>query len=441
MNLENEKNWIENFLLPLIFEQGKLIKTNDNNLLKKENFIIKDIIMKLIGSEESFMLTSCYKCKIVFNYAGKEYSNTLIVKKTPRVPEDAYDAINFDTLFHNEITAYTRILPAFGKCMENYYPKYFYSYRKMNEACIVLGDFNIDGWRMTKNRVNLSLEHILLAVKCLGKFNGLSYALKQNDPIKFNEIISLLKEGRYATEPPSNWALILNISGQRAIKSAKDIYGNRIPKEFYEKLLKLVNNNFAYAKNRLRPIEPFAIICHGDYLRNNIAFKYQLDTKDNKYIDEKPIDVMMFDFQTLRYSSPMVDLCTFMAVSTGKDVREENFKLIFKCYFDELINVFQENTKNNQQLPKFLNYDSMLNEYIQYLPYALGVASSFLMNLYEPEDISPEEFLNDEKTDEEIIEDVNTRGGKTVDIELAALVYNLYEFTSKYNVEIFEGFI
>lgn len=41
---------------------------------------------------------------------------------------------------------------------------------------------------------------------------------------------------------------------------------------------------------------------------------------------------MMFDFQTLRYTSPMVDLVTFMANSTGVDVREKHFDEIFKTY-------------------------------------------------------------------------------------------------------------
>lgn len=46
---------------------------------------------------------------------------------------------------------------------------------------------------------------------------------------------------------------------------------------------------------------------------------------------------MMFDFQTLRYSSPMVDLVTFMANSTGTDVRSTHFSFIFKTYHEEVI--------------------------------------------------------------------------------------------------------
>lgn len=46
---------------------------------------------------------------------------------------------------------------------------------------------------------------------------------------------------------------------------------------------------------------------------------------------------MMFDFQTLRYSSPMIDLAVFLANSTGTDVRSTHFSFIFKTYHEEVI--------------------------------------------------------------------------------------------------------
>lgn len=57
----------------------------------------------------------------------------------------------------------------------------------------------------------------------------------------------------------------------------------------------------------------------------------------------RPIGVTMFDFQTMCYSSPMMDLCTFMANSTGADVRGPHFEEIFRAYHTELIKVLYEN--------------------------------------------------------------------------------------------------
>lgn len=55
----------------------------------------------------------------------------------------------------------------------------------------------------------------------------------------------------------------------------------------------------------------------------------------------------MFDFQTMCYTSPMMDLVTFMANSTGVDVRGRHFEEIFRAYHTELINVLED--KQQQQ--------------------------------------------------------------------------------------------
>lgn len=41
----------------------------------------------------------------------------------------------------------------------------YYSHNKYMDAVIVLSDFSKDGWQMTQSKVNLSLDHILVAGK------------------------------------------------------------------------------------------------------------------------------------------------------------------------------------------------------------------------------------------------------------------------------------
>lgn len=62
-----------------------------------------------------------------------------------------------------------------------------------------------------------------------------------------------------------------------------------------------------------------------------------------------PVKAMMFDFQTLRYSSPMVDLATFLANSTGTDVRSTHFSFIFKTYHEEVIKSMMFALKKSRQ--------------------------------------------------------------------------------------------
>jgi len=293
-----------------------------------------------------------------------------------------------------------------------------------------LGDFAIEGWCMTKKQCDLSIEHLLLAAKYIGKFHGICYDLKHNNPEFFNSIIQSLGESRYAKEPPPEWDLILKVSGERSINSAKKYYGDQIPEKFLTKLSEDLKDIFHQGKNMLKPFEPQAILCHGDYLRNNVAFKYN-NSKDK----DMPTDIMMFDYQTLRYASPMCDLTTFLSLSSGKDTRLKNFERIFKSYCDELKTTYEDRTSN--KIPDYLSYQSLLEEYVLYLPYSLGIASSFLASLYEPTIMeSTEDFLNRQRTREEVIKDVNSRGGEIVDKELASLIYELYDFSQKLNIDV-----
>lgn len=78
---------------------------------------------------------------------------------------DVYDSVQFDDLFSNEVGFYVEILPLLQKLSNGRFaaPKYYYSEIKPNSALLILGDFAEDGWRMTKDRFGLSLEHARIA--------------------------------------------------------------------------------------------------------------------------------------------------------------------------------------------------------------------------------------------------------------------------------------
>lgn len=90
----------------------------------------------------------------------------LPTQMTPSLDEPTYDAFNYDILFKNEIIAYEEVFPTLGwseRC-----PKYYYSHIRsdgIRQAVIALGDFTYDGWSLSKQSFNLSLEHVMVAGK------------------------------------------------------------------------------------------------------------------------------------------------------------------------------------------------------------------------------------------------------------------------------------
>lgn len=67
------------------------------------------------------------------------------------------------------------------------------------------------------------------------------------------------------------------------------------------------------------------------------TLKPKLTSNTSIQAPHSPIKAMMFDFQTLRYASPMIDLAVFLANSTGTDVRSTHFSFILKTYHEEVI--------------------------------------------------------------------------------------------------------
>lgn len=263
-------------------------------------------------------------------------------------------------------------------------------------------------------------------MKHLGEFHGTMYALKQTDTETFQTMkkkLEIAKQNESGTISP-DWYLILELCIRRATYSVRTS-SNAVPESFLKRLEEVLFGAHKYRCKRMKPIEPFAIICHGDYLRNNIAFRYDADGKATSAI--------MYDFQTMCYTSPMIDLCTFMANSTGYEVRDKYFWDIFATYHESMTSTFISQCKwNANDIPEFLKYHNVLVEYARYMPFGLSVAASFLDHLHDP----CAQPISSELTIEEIVRKAFDRGGKVVNDELRSLVIDMYNLYTKLNLTL-----
>ncbi|XP_017839211.1 uncharacterized protein LOC108597264 [Drosophila busckii] len=422
LDTAHEIQWLANEILPKILKSGRLLGAFDESQL--ESFKVADIEIAIIGVEEAFMMTRCYRATVNFEYAGVQHQRKLVVKRTPELPPQMYAEIMFDELFSNEIKFYTEILPIIDQLSQSKFttPKYYYSELQPNAAVIILGDFGVDNWWLPKQRFGLSLEHATLAVQYLGRFHGLGYAMKHTQANKFKALTCQFKESRFKNENP-RFALLQEITQQRLLKVTSR-YQPQVDKDFLDQYQSLTHSFMNYGKQLVAPQEPLATICHGDYLRNNIAYKYDKDT---------PVDVMMFDYQTMRLCSPMIDLTLFLSLSTLTDVRCRHFEKLFDDYCAALFSSYIENTQ--LPLPDFLNRENLLKEYIRFLPHSLGIASFFLAILVDPLAL-PQSDMFTAEINEELIQAISNVGGELVDHELAHQMRELFELSKAHNVQI-----
>uniref|UniRef100_A0A0K8UGL4 CHK kinase-like domain-containing protein n=1 Tax=Bactrocera latifrons TaxID=174628 RepID=A0A0K8UGL4_BACLA len=429
-----EIDWIKCTLFPKLLENTNF---RTDNLIDgaTDNVKLLDVQLKFIGVEEAFMLTTCYRAIIKLQQGDKpEISTTIVVKKTPNIPPEVFDNV-FRALFSNEIVAYNNILPGLEKFTGHRFnvPRFYYGDLQNCSAIMVMKDFVTDNFRMAKQKVNLSLEHALVALKNLGTFHGTGFALKHKNPAEFKRLTQSLREPRYdVTEILGEWAMVVKFSAERLGISTRK-YLPHIEESFINRYCKMISEYLLFGRKMVAPVEPLATLCHGDYLRNNIAFKYAEVNGT-----EQPIDSLMFDMQTVRISSPMLDFATFLSLSTYTAVRQNHFDEIFDEYYTSLVKAFKENTKE-EQIPEYFSRESLLREYWRLLPYSISIASHFLFQLVEPMEGGMEEMFARQFTIEEVREDTMCRGGEETNLEITQQIRNMYDILTKHNIDIFKG--
>lgn len=108
------------------------------------------------------------------------------------------------------------------------------------------------------------------------------YGLKQTDRDTFDTLVGQLQESRFRLEHSNpKWERKLRNGPKRAFKSVRNHPDSRklVPESFLAKLEAMLDNTYQYQRDCVQPKEPLAVLCHGDFLRNNIAFKYSDEDK------------------------------------------------------------------------------------------------------------------------------------------------------------------
>ncbi|XP_059621002.1 uncharacterized protein LOC132264724 [Phlebotomus argentipes] len=418
-------------LLPKLLTDGKLSSYSDA--------AIKSCEASKLGEDGTYMRTLCYRAKVELFSAksGRTERADLVIKLTPpKIPLEFYQGGNYADLFENEFITYTVVLPLL-KDLDIFYPRYYYSSQTPQEEIIVLSDFTSDGWSVAKPVTNLSLENILASVKLLGKFHGYSYGIKETNPELFSEIRKQLKLTSFHADSSGSdaWDIMMTKSIRRGTNSIRESgeARNGIPEHFLMDLEAYLANPMKVQHRLNGSQEPLAVLCHGDFLSNNIAFR-----RTTRADGTICLDAMMFDFQTLRYSSPMVDLATFMANSTGVDVRKPHFDDIFRSYHTELVKALCEKwNKNEDELPSHYSHSSFLEEYAKYLPFGYSVAASFIPILHCPLDdpvANMLKFSPDNEEFEGFMAEMLALGGEIVNRELRGLIEDMYTLQQRTGV-------
>ncbi|XP_025407679.1 uncharacterized protein LOC112681639 [Sipha flava] len=260
-------------------------------------------------------------------------SHQLVIKLKHRTPEMIALCTN-DAQFHNEKLFYERIKPFLLDCAQGQdrlpsLCRYFYGRNECGDQAfrdaIVLENECPRGYRcMSGDRKFMDFDHLVVALRTLAKFHGLSYRAKHKASDEFADMVADVKDthwkddGSYALPFQVIESLISVCLDRMEERHGGDGRTSRFRAKLSgcgaERLLRTV----------LVPREPLAVLCHGDFNVNNLLFRYD----DHG----TPVDALVMDVADVRYVSPAFDLSFFLYMNTDRGTREAHWDALLDEY-------------------------------------------------------------------------------------------------------------
>lgn len=269
------------------------------------------------------------------------HKSLTVLAKIPPQNEMRRQMMKSMELFKREIYVYNELLPAFVKFQQDHKigkEKGFYNFAKVyyadyneekDDAIIIMEDLRERNCSMWSKYKPMNFEHSKLLISALGRFHGLSFAMKLKKPEEFEKFKKLDDLFfKMSDDNNSNFNIDKYIE-MNVVKAIEALDPKDVKKK--ERAMKLMDGLMEQIRPCVDPFnaEPFAVVNHGDCWTNNFLFHY----------GERgvPNDITLIDWQISRYCSPIIDLVYFLFICTVHDFRMK--------HWDELINIYHRSVK------------------------------------------------------------------------------------------------
>lgn len=299
---------------------------------------------------DQFASCVLYGLATVDDRDGRRHDHRLVFKfKHPTLEKREF--YNNDRQFHNEKLFYERIAPfllASRGSQRNgdstatpTLCRYFYGRNDCDEQAhrdvIVLENESVRGYRtaVTSHRLSLDFDHLIVALRTLAKFHGLSYRAKHEDSLKFKEIIADVKETQWSKDGewyfhPSVLQGLFSVALDRLKERhvADGSCGDNEVEWISRFQTELLTDAMQSLRRIVASVGPMSVLCHGDFNRNNLLFRYD--------DGGRPVDALAYDMATMRYGSPVLDLSFFLYMNADRQTRDDHWDALLDVYCSTL---------------------------------------------------------------------------------------------------------
>ncbi|XP_011166867.2 uncharacterized protein LOC105200819 [Solenopsis invicta] len=248
-----------------------------------------------------------------------------------------------DYQFHNEILFYQ----TYAQPGENFAKCFYANERPPIDSVIALENVNKRQYCPCPYTYDAPLEYTLAAFREMGRFHGKGYAMKELQRDKFFDIVKQIQECRY-DKRRYNCKNFIDIIATRAVDYLRN-HGHDVT--FCDKMEALFSKAYDNViMKAVEPREPLSTLCHGDFTLSNTLFK----------TDNGGHRAMLIDFALCRYSTPVVDLSSYLCLCCSNEVRKDKFFEIMRVYHDALKEYLLEAGVSN--IEKY-SYEALLDDF------------------------------------------------------------------------------
>lgn len=256
-----------------------------DNIVRNEGFESYTYSISAGSNHGDGFLAAMKRVTVVGKRNGRDDELSLICKLMPSSAARR-EQFNSSKVFRREATMYTKVLKLMnefqiekGITAEDGFFEYPKCYGVVEDVenerfALIMEDLKTSGYEMFDKLQPSDFNHVKLVMESLGKYHGLSFALKDQRPGVFEQFKDL--DDIFADQvrnSPEMMQAMFRFSYDRAILAFED----DIAKENAIVALKKLKENFLHELTTLplgRKSEPFSVINHGDCWNNNFMFKY-----------------------------------------------------------------------------------------------------------------------------------------------------------------------
>lgn len=299
----------------------------------------------------------------------------LICKTLPE-SQARRDLLDGPLIFERECYMYTTVLPMFKKFQQekgltdaandfHQFPNCYYacSNKAANEHVIIMDDLRAAGYELWDKLTPMKLENVKLLWTALGRFHGLSFALRDQRPEVFAEIPAKIPDLMtiFLDDVPAFEKIFSDCLAQAIQLLTED--GQHADELRYLESVTGTWTDAIRMCTRQDVAGRFNVIGHGDCWNNNMMFR-----NGNE-------EICLLDWQVSRICSPALDLSYFLTSSTDRELRDRHLPALMRLYYDELARTIRACGSDADRLFRF---EDLQDQMVQFGVFGLTTAPSLL---------------------------------------------------------------